>query len=232
MMNGMDFLGKIKEELQRANIMSPPQAKVSRMRQHQHQSEEAQNNSTSTKMTQESGSRFICRKVASNDIDQLRQFNEELFPVKYQKQYYDDLLRQEKQWRKDDDFMHVIAFIVIDRRCENGNPIVASIGCRIQYGQQEGHHAYIMSLGVRPQYRNKGFARHLMRKVLSMIRSQEINVSLDVLPSNEAAINLYRSFNFVVSHINVAYYTIDGQEYDSLHMIKYHKDSLKEEGLS
>ncbi|RKP19862.1 hypothetical protein ROZALSC1DRAFT_28585 [Rozella allomycis CSF55] len=50
--------------------------------------------------------------------------------------------------------------------------------------------------------------------------SPNASVQLDVLPSNEIAIELYKAHDFVVHSFNKDYYTINGVNYDSIKMIR------------
>lgn len=60
-----------------------------------------------------------------------------------------------------------------------------------------GPQGHIKDLAVHPDYRRQGIARHLLSRSLGRLRDAgAIGVMLEVRPSNEAAIDLYRSAGF------------------------------------
>lgn len=68
----------------------------------------------------------------------------------------------------------------------------------------EGH---ITNVAVLPEYRNKGIASELMRKMVEVCRCSEINsMTLEVRESNYPAIRLYEKFGFVSAGKRPNYY--------------------------
>lgn len=82
---------------------------------------------------------------------------------------------------------------------------------------REGH---ITNVAVHPQYRGLGLGRRIVAEILKLACCFGVEeATLEVRPSNEAAIALYRSFNFQENGLRKGYYT-DTNE-DALIMWKY-----------
>ncbi len=80
--------------------------------------------------------------------------------------------------------------------------------------------ATVMALGVLPEYRKRGIATSLMKKMEEVCRAQEETVewiTLEVRESNEEAIALYRKLGYAYVTKKVAYYE-DGE--DALYLIR------------
>jgi ribosomal-protein-alanine N-acetyltransferase len=72
--------------------------------------------------------------------------------------------------------------------------------------------AEILNLLVIPSYRKKGIGKELVSKVIEVCSLEKIRMlTLEVRVSNEAAIKLYKSFGFTISHLRKAYYK-DGED--------------------
>ena len=68
--------------------------------------------------------------------------------------------------------------------------------------------AHIISIAIHPNYRNLGFGRKLLKKLLEIFKKKEKSVfELEVRISNDIAINLYKKFNFKIIDIKERYYT-------------------------
>lgn len=66
---------------------------------------------------------------------------------------------------------------------------------------------HLLNLAVRPEYQGRGLASRFLKTILSI--GQRINVRnffLEVRPSNIPAVNLYRSFGFILAGRRPAYY--------------------------
>jgi|UniRef100_A0A7C3Z336 ribosomal-protein-alanine N-acetyltransferase len=71
---------------------------------------------------------------------------------------------------------------------------------------------HILNLAVHPDYRRRGISRALLTAALEQARTQGAEVVwLEVRPSNEAALALYRSFGFREVGIRPGYYTDNGE---------------------
>lgn len=72
--------------------------------------------------------------------------------------------------------------------------------------------AEILNLLVIPSYRKQGIGKMLVEQVITVCRAENINMlTLEVRISNIAAIALYKSFGFTISHLRKSYYK-DGED--------------------
>ncbi|MGH9392344.1 MAG: ribosomal protein S18-alanine N-acetyltransferase [Vicinamibacteria bacterium] len=86
---------------------------------------------------------------------------------------------------------------------------IAAYAC-VWYIEEEAH---INNLAVHPEARRRGLGRRLMRAVLrEAIRRGCRTALLQVRPSNEAAITLYRSVGFVPGGRRRSYYSNTGED--------------------
>lgn len=77
----------------------------------------------------------------------------------------------------------------------------------LSYGPHEAH---ILQLAIDPDYHRQGLGQKLLQHLLSMAKlhgSEEI--FLEVRQSNQAAINLYKKYNFVEVGVRKDYYPAD-----------------------
>ncbi|MCX8093081.1 MAG: ribosomal protein S18-alanine N-acetyltransferase [Candidatus Goldbacteria bacterium] len=66
---------------------------------------------------------------------------------------------------------------------------------------------HILNLAVAPDYRRKGIAKELIRRVeADAIKRKYYGITLEVCETNEAAINLYRKFGFIIKGKREKYY--------------------------
>ncbi len=67
--------------------------------------------------------------------------------------------------------------------------------------------AFVDNVAVFPQYRRQGVAKALFDHVFTMIQANGVEfISLEVRPSNTAALSLYRSLGFEVMGVRPNYY--------------------------
>ncbi len=76
--------------------------------------------------------------------------------------------------------------------------------------------AHILNLCVDPMYRELGYGELLLDEILGIARREEVEeIFLEVRPSNEKAIALYRKREFrIVAHRPAYYQSIDGSSND------------------
>lgn len=80
--------------------------------------------------------------------------------------------------------------------------------------------AHITNIAVHPEYRGCGYGKMLMEDMINCCRGKNVHaMTLEVRESNTAAINLYKSFNFVEVAVRKKYYR-DTDE-DAIIMWKY-----------
>lgn len=84
----------------------------------------------------------------------------------------------------------------------------------------EGH---ILNVAVDPEFRGKGMAKQMVRRVVGECHKKGIRkILLDVRKSNEPAIALYQGLGFVVTHVRKGFYS-DGE--DAYQMALYLDDT-------
>lgn len=81
----------------------------------------------------------------------------------------------------------------------------------------------LLSLAISPPNRRQGIARALCERTLEQAaKDRAKNVFLEVAVSNKAAIGLYQSLGFTISHRRKHYYlSADGSREDALTMVKH-----------
>ncbi len=81
--------------------------------------------------------------------------------------------------------------------------------------------AHILNLCVRPQARRRGLGRLLLAHLLDVARSHKADTSLlEVRPSNQAALNLYRDMGYNEVGMRKAYYPAENGREDALIMAR------------
>ena len=75
---------------------------------------------------------------------------------------------------------------------------------------EEGH---ITNIAVHPDYRRQGYGRFVMLELLKLACCFGVKAAtLEVRPSNLAAINLYQSLDFSLAGLRPGYYTDNGED--------------------
>jgi len=73
---------------------------------------------------------------------------------------------------------------------------------------QVGEDAQINNIAVHPDFRRLGIGETVLRQVIEMVRLRGGRlISLEVRPSNTAALNLYRKLGFKMMGVRQGYYT-------------------------
>lgn len=71
----------------------------------------------------------------------------------------------------------------------------------------------MLNLAVRPDYRQQGLGRQLMSFLLTQAKEKNVSkVLLEVRPSNQVAIALYRSLGFKILYRRPGYYEPEGED--------------------
>jgi ribosomal-protein-alanine N-acetyltransferase len=72
---------------------------------------------------------------------------------------------------------------------------------------------HLLNLAVEPAMRRRGFARHLLERLLAFAEERAAShVLLEVRPSNHGAIRLYRAFGFRPMMVRPRYYSDNGED--------------------
>jgi [ribosomal protein S18]-alanine N-acetyltransferase len=92
---------------------------------------------------------------------------------------------------------------------ETDTVVVAYIVCWAMFDECQ-----ILNIAVDFPYRGLGFAKQMIRKVISITQNQGIKkIVLDVRKSNMAAIQLYQGIGFVINHIRKKFYSNEEDAY-------------------
>lgn len=84
----------------------------------------------------------------------------------------------------------------------------------LSIGAGESH---VLNLCIHPRHRRRGLGRALLRFLMAKARASRVDcVLLEVRPSNEAAIRLYRSLGFNEVGLRKGYYPAHGGREDAL----------------
>ncbi|NBG89375.1 ribosomal protein S18-alanine N-acetyltransferase [Isachenkonia alkalipeptolytica] len=74
----------------------------------------------------------------------------------------------------------------------------------------EGH---ITNIAVAPKYRGRNLGKKILEKLIQELKNRKIlRVTLEVRASNDVAINLYKSYGFIVLGRRPGYYTDNGED--------------------
>ena len=127
------------------------------------------------------------RKAKDSEIDDIHQIEKESFDDFYPKDYIDYLFRTN----------HII-FVAYDSK----DPI-GYIAAKIKTGKI----VHVVSLAVRPAFRNKKVAKRILSVVHDYFAKNNIEYFfLEVKDTNEAAINLYKSLGYEIFEYKKNYY--------------------------
>lgn len=129
----------------------------------------------------------IIRGMLSQDIDQIMNIERICFSLPWSKASFVNELKNE------------LAYYQV---AEESGKIAAYMGMWKIIDE-----CHITNVAVLPEYRNKGIAGLLIKKMIEICRCSEISaMTLEVRVSNEPAINLYRKFGFVAVGKRPRYY--------------------------
>lgn len=174
------------------------------------------------------------RAIQPSDRQQIQDLHEEWFPVRYQSDFYDDLVRGKmchtgedlytKLVVKDDDPNVILACIVaaivpisrlnrISRNLLLPDPHTHRRAC------------YIMTLGTVTEYRKEGLATQLVQRCMEELVMEDPSCGalyLHVITSNQSAIRFYEQrLGFWRVQEIPDYYTIDDHHYNCFLYAKY-----------
>jgi ribosomal-protein-alanine N-acetyltransferase len=76
-----------------------------------------------------------------------------------------------------------------------------------------GEDVQINNIAIHPDFRGMGVGEHVMRQVIEQVRFRGASlITLEVRPSNTAALALYRKLGFKLMGIRKGYYTIPSED--------------------
>ncbi|XP_043945717.1 N-alpha-acetyltransferase 60 [Protopterus annectens] len=165
--------------------------------------------------------RFLCQ----DDIDTVKRLCREWFPIEYPDSWYRDITSNKK-------------FFSLAATCKGiiMGMIVAEVKSRTKIHKEDGdilasgfpvdtQVAYILSLGVVKDFRNRGIGSLLLDSLKDHISSTAQDhckaIYLHVLTTNNAAISFYENRDFKQHHYLPYYYSIQGVLKDGFTYVLY-----------
>ena len=170
------------------------------------------------------------RAIQPCDRQQIQDLHEEWFPVRYQQEFYDDLVYGKMCHTGEDLYTNLALHDNNIAACVVAAKVPAKrlnkTSRNLLLPQPEHHHTacYIMTLGTVAQYRNMGLATRLIEKC---VQDQVLSdpscgaLYLHVITSNDSAIRFYERLGFWRVQEIEDYYTIDNQYYNCYLYAKY-----------
>lgn len=188
---------------------------------------------------------YLFRPIQESDRDRVKQLHEEWFPVVYQDDFYNDLVKERLAGKKlhtcvatvaaednpaaaaDDEEMPSAPGEIVS--CVVGSFVsAAKLSRRMQAmllpdRQRYKRLFYVMTLGTVTEHRGSGLATAMIQWVESLVKQDTAcgGVYLHVITYNTAAIRFYERLGFYRVEEIPEYYDIDGQKYASYLYAKY-----------
>ncbi|KAJ6247981.1 n-alpha-acetyltransferase 60 [Anaeramoeba flamelloides] len=155
---------------------------------------------------------YTIREIQKKDLQEVRLLDNKLFPIRYNNEFYDNLLLENS-----------VGFVAIKKETSK---IVGVITGRLKlidngWFSQKTRQAYIMTFGVEENETHKGIGFNLINIAVNKFQSR-LNVdevSLHVLRSNIRGISFYKKFGFKVTNILKEYYSFNNKKHDALVMV-------------
>ncbi|EDV27399.1 uncharacterized protein TRIADDRAFT_20891 [Trichoplax adhaerens] len=166
------------------------------------------------------------RSLRSDDFNEVQHVCRLLFPLNYSDEWYRDITSSSKYYTRAgiDNLSRIIALIIVEIKSKNDCQ-------REDYGllyddlsDQNVELAYVLSLGVIPDYRRCGIASFLLTSLIRFLKQERLDckaVYLHVLTSNIPAINFYEYHKFQLFKYLPQYYLISNQSADGYCYVCY-----------
>jgi [ribosomal protein S18]-alanine N-acetyltransferase len=143
---------------------------------------------------------YLIRKLTRQDLDQLMVIEDDVFSMPWSRQSYETELKN--QWA------NYLA-------CDWEGQLAAYIGMWTVFEE-----AHITNVAVSKRFRGRGLGRILMLEEEKLARAKGANrILLEVRPSNEAALAMYKGLGYIPVSVRREYYADNGE--DALVMIKH-----------
>lgn len=196
-----------------------------------------------------SSTEVVYRPLAPRDLNQLKELHVDFFPVRYDDQFFTDCING--IGTMGDPLFTVLATTLVDNR----EVIIGFIITQFQPTEESDidqlfdffHHpeevCYILTLGVRREFRRGGYAKKLMKYVFSHCRSNErcglvctvfvltnncdnraipcIQIYLHTLSTNLEAVRYYQSRKFFIMQEFQNFYSFGGKNHSSYLLAHY-----------
>ena len=133
------------------------------------------------------------RRMTQDDVDAVAALEEKSFAMPWSRESF---------WRE---MKNELAEYIV---CELDGKIVAYAGAWVSFNQAE-----VMSIAVEPEYRGQGIGTILFGELIKAVKLRGATaITLEVRPSNTAAIKLYESFKLRSVGRRKGYYLDNGED--------------------
>lgn len=138
-------------------------------------------------------SRLLFREMTQDDAEAVAAVEEKCFAVPWKR---DDFWREAKN--------ELASYIV----AELDGKIVAYAGAWVSFNQAD-----VMNVGVDPNFRGQGLGTLLFAELIKTVKARgATSITLEVRPSNKAAIKLYENFGLRSVGRRKGYYRDNGED--------------------
>lgn len=143
---------------------------------------------------------FMIRKMTEMDIDKIMIVERESFSLPWSKESYLGELK------------NILATYLL---CDSEGEVAGYGGLWVVLDE-----AHITNVAVARQFRRCGMGRALMQNLEKVAREKNAGrILLEVRPSNEAALEMYKALGYVATGLRKAYYSDNGE--DAIIMTKF-----------
>lgn len=180
---------------------------------------------------------IIYRSIVKDDLEQIEQLHEVLFPIRYQKSFYQQLLNPTT--------ITVLAVISQQfyRSDQQGGQQIVGVSTLREVHETLGRRcwtllnglstkkAYLMTFGIAPPWRQQGLGTQLWQETVKVLCQRKFTeVWLHVKKDNIVAIRFYKKCGWIIVSELKNYYFIDDQYHDA-YLMKYIIKATKQKGL-
>ncbi|XP_047338085.1 histone acetyltransferase MCC1-like [Impatiens glandulifera] len=168
------------------------------------------------------------RPIQPSDLDVLMRLHTDLFPVRYEPEFYQKVVTgQELSWgavdrnRPNGQNDELIGFVTARILPAKDSEVEDLLSCNMS--KNDLKLIYILTLGVVESYRNHGIAVSLIKEVKKYAATIPTcrGVYLHVILYNNPAIHLYQKMSFQCVRRLYSFYFINGQHFDAFLFIYY-----------
>ncbi len=143
---------------------------------------------------------YLIRKMTELDLDEVMMIEQESFTLPWSRESYQGELRNS-----------FASYIV----CDCAGDVAGYAGIWVVFEE-----AHITNVAVKKSFRTRGIGLALMDEAERIARARKATrILLEVRPSNEAALHMYRNLDYMQTSLRKAYYTDNGE--DAIVMTKY-----------
>ena len=184
---------------------------------------------------------YAFRPIQESDRDRVKELHEEWFPVVYQDEFYDDLVKERLAGKR----LHTCVAVASPEHgdeemtageLQQGEIVSCAVGSFVSSNKMSRRMQamllpdrrfkrlfYVMTLGTVTEHRSSGLATAMIQWVESLVKQDSAcgGIYLHVITYNAPAIRFYERLGFYRVEEIPEYYEIDGQKYASFLYAKY-----------